>query len=104
MMLALALRTNAKQVYDRAVRLFSEDEITEVFAATRGLTMPTQLTQHDQSRDTTCTPSSARCFPRRYIRSGSSGGACAGVALIAWALFMALLAVGLAFANLRSPL
>jgi len=43
MMLVLALRTDAKRVYDRARRLFSDDEIAEAFAATRGLTMPTQL-------------------------------------------------------------
>jgi tRNA A-37 threonylcarbamoyl transferase component Bud32/membrane-associated phospholipid phosphatase len=43
MMLVLALRTDARTVYDRAVREFSEDEIAEAFAATRGLTMPSQL-------------------------------------------------------------
>jgi tRNA A-37 threonylcarbamoyl transferase component Bud32 len=43
MMLVLALRTDTKRVYDRARRLFSDDEIAEAFAATRGLTMPTQL-------------------------------------------------------------
>jgi hypothetical protein len=37
------LRTDAKRVYQRARRLFSDDEIAEAFAATRGLTMPTQL-------------------------------------------------------------
>jgi tRNA A-37 threonylcarbamoyl transferase component Bud32/membrane-associated phospholipid phosphatase len=43
MMLVLALRTDAKRVYERARRLFSDEEIAEAFAATRGLTMPTQL-------------------------------------------------------------
>ncbi|MFL6128153.1 MAG: RIO1 family regulatory kinase/ATPase [Mycobacteriales bacterium] len=43
MMLVLALRTDARTVYDRALRQFSEDEIAEAFAATRGLTMPSQL-------------------------------------------------------------
>src|SRR3954454_10560622 len=43
MMLVLALRTNAEQVYARARRQFSDEEIAEAFAATRGLTMPSQL-------------------------------------------------------------
>jgi tRNA A-37 threonylcarbamoyl transferase component Bud32 len=43
MMLVLALRTDARRVYDRALMHFNEDEIVEAFAATRGLTMPSQL-------------------------------------------------------------
>jgi tRNA A-37 threonylcarbamoyl transferase component Bud32 len=43
MMLVLALRTDARQVYDRARAEFSDDEIAEAFAASRGLTMPSQL-------------------------------------------------------------
>ncbi|MCW2614110.1 MAG: rane protein of unknown function, putative kinase domain [Frankiales bacterium] len=43
MMLVLALRSGPGLVYARARRVFSEDEIAEAFAATRGLTMPSQL-------------------------------------------------------------
>jgi membrane-associated phospholipid phosphatase/tRNA A-37 threonylcarbamoyl transferase component Bud32 len=43
MMLVLGLRTNADQVYRRARLQFSDEEIAEAFAATRGLTMPSQL-------------------------------------------------------------
>jgi tRNA A-37 threonylcarbamoyl transferase component Bud32 len=43
MMLCLALRSDPEQVYQRALRLFTVEEITEAFAATRGLTMPSQL-------------------------------------------------------------
>jgi tRNA A-37 threonylcarbamoyl transferase component Bud32/membrane-associated phospholipid phosphatase len=43
MMLCLALRSDPRQVYDRALRQFSVEEITEAFAATRGLAMPSQL-------------------------------------------------------------
>jgi tRNA A-37 threonylcarbamoyl transferase component Bud32/membrane-associated phospholipid phosphatase len=43
MMLVLALRTDAERVYRRAKLQFSEEEIAEAFAATRGLTMPSQL-------------------------------------------------------------
>jgi membrane-associated phospholipid phosphatase/tRNA A-37 threonylcarbamoyl transferase component Bud32 len=43
MMLCLALRSSPEQVYRSALRLFTVEEITEAFAATRGLTMPSQL-------------------------------------------------------------
>jgi hypothetical protein len=43
MMLVLGLRTDAERVYQRARRQFSDEEIAEAFAATRGLTMPSQL-------------------------------------------------------------
>ena len=53
MMLVLALRTSPEQVYARARQQFSVAEITEDFAATRGLTMPSQLRQmmRQQGRD-----------------------------------------------------
>jgi tRNA A-37 threonylcarbamoyl transferase component Bud32 len=43
MLLVLALRSDPKQVYERAVREFTVEEVSEAFAATRGLTMPSQL-------------------------------------------------------------
>ena len=43
MMLCLALRSDPRLVYGRARQLFTVEEITEAFAATRGLTMPSQL-------------------------------------------------------------
>jgi membrane-associated phospholipid phosphatase/tRNA A-37 threonylcarbamoyl transferase component Bud32 len=43
MMLCLALRATAEQVYQRALRQFSVQEISEGFAAARGLAMPSQL-------------------------------------------------------------
>jgi tRNA A-37 threonylcarbamoyl transferase component Bud32/membrane-associated phospholipid phosphatase len=43
MMLCLALRSSPEVVYQRALHLFTVEEITEAFAATRGLTMPSQL-------------------------------------------------------------
>jgi tRNA A-37 threonylcarbamoyl transferase component Bud32 len=43
MMLVLALRTSAERVYARARLQFSDEEIAEAFAATHGLTMPSQL-------------------------------------------------------------
>jgi membrane-associated phospholipid phosphatase len=43
LMLCLALRSDPRLVYTRARHLFTVEEITEAFAATRGLTMPSQL-------------------------------------------------------------
>ena len=53
MMLVLGLRTDAERVYRRARLQFSEEEIAEAFAATRGLTMPSQLRRmlRQQGRD-----------------------------------------------------
>ncbi|HTG47157.1 MAG TPA: hypothetical protein VK646_05850 [Actinomycetota bacterium] len=45
MMLVLALRTDARTVYDAALRYFTPDELAEAFAATRGVASPTQLRQ-----------------------------------------------------------
>src|SRR5207247_6774323 len=43
MMLCLALRSRAELVYRRALRQFTIEEITEGFAAARGLALPSQL-------------------------------------------------------------
>jgi tRNA A-37 threonylcarbamoyl transferase component Bud32/membrane-associated phospholipid phosphatase len=53
MMLVLGLQADAQRVYQRAVRQFTDEEIAEAFAATRGLTMPTQLRRmlRQQGRD-----------------------------------------------------
>jgi tRNA A-37 threonylcarbamoyl transferase component Bud32 len=53
MMLVLGTRSSCEQVYARAKRQFNDDEIAEAFAATSGITMPSQLrrTMRDQGRD-----------------------------------------------------
>ncbi len=43
MCLCLAVRTDARRVYDAALRYFTPDDLAEGFAATKGLTVPTQL-------------------------------------------------------------
>jgi serine/threonine protein kinase len=42
MMIVLALRTDPDRVYVRALKYFTPDEIAEAFAATQGLTIPSQ--------------------------------------------------------------
>jgi tRNA A-37 threonylcarbamoyl transferase component Bud32/membrane-associated phospholipid phosphatase len=53
MMLVLGLRADPRLVYERALRQFTVAEICEAFAATRGITMPTQLRRmiRQQGRD-----------------------------------------------------
>jgi tRNA A-37 threonylcarbamoyl transferase component Bud32 len=43
MMLVLALRSDAQTVYAKALAYFSPEELSEAFAATRGVASPTQL-------------------------------------------------------------
>ena len=43
MMLCLALRSSVERVYQRALRFFTAAEISEAFAAARGLALPSQL-------------------------------------------------------------
>jgi hypothetical protein len=43
MMLVLALRSDADTVYEHALQYFTDDELAEAFAATRGVASPTQL-------------------------------------------------------------
>jgi tRNA A-37 threonylcarbamoyl transferase component Bud32 len=53
MMLCLALRSSPERVYQRALRQFTVAEITEGFAAARGLALPSQLRRmlREESRD-----------------------------------------------------
>jgi tRNA A-37 threonylcarbamoyl transferase component Bud32/membrane-associated phospholipid phosphatase len=53
MLLCLGLRAGPQRVYERALRQFSVSEVTEAFAAARGLALPSQLRRmmRDQGRD-----------------------------------------------------
>jgi hypothetical protein len=53
MMLCLALRSSPERVYQRALRRFNVAEISEGFAAARGLALPSQLRRmlREQGRD-----------------------------------------------------
>ena len=43
MMLVLALRSDARVVYEKATQYFTPEELSKAFAATRGVASPTQL-------------------------------------------------------------
>ena len=51
MMLTLALCVPAERVYERALSMFSPEEIGEAFAASRGVTIPSQLRSLLRRRD-----------------------------------------------------
>jgi tRNA A-37 threonylcarbamoyl transferase component Bud32 len=84
MMLCLALRSNPEQVYRRAQLQFNNEEITEGFAAARGLALPSQLRRMLRERAATCTPSSSACCQTHRTQSESSAGACAGSVCWRW--------------------
>jgi tRNA A-37 threonylcarbamoyl transferase component Bud32 len=65
MMLVLALSSDVHVVYERALRIFSVDEIAEAFAATRGLTMPSQLRRMMRSRGRDLHAEFTELLPRR---------------------------------------
>jgi tRNA A-37 threonylcarbamoyl transferase component Bud32 len=54
MMIVLALRSDPDRVYERTLRFFTPDEIAEAFAATQGLTIPSQsrdMMKEEKRRD-----------------------------------------------------
>jgi hypothetical protein len=98
------LRNDVRNVYERAQRVFSIDEITEAFAVTRGLTMPSQLRamMRQQGKDLHaefCALLPTRPHPVRIQRWSLRR-----VALTVWVLFVAWLAALVAFELLKSPL
>jgi predicted ATPase/membrane-associated phospholipid phosphatase len=50
MLLVLAVRTDPARVYERALQYFAPEDIAEAFAATRGITMPRQLSNAVKER------------------------------------------------------
>jgi tRNA A-37 threonylcarbamoyl transferase component Bud32/membrane-associated phospholipid phosphatase len=104
MMLVLALRTDPRRVYERALRKFNVDEITEAFAATRGLTMPSQLRTmiRQQGRDLHSEFCALLPQPPQPIRI--QRWSVRRVLLTTWVLFMALIALSIVIELLKSPL
>ena len=104
MMLVLALRSDVGRVYDRALRVFTVDEIVEAFAATRGLTMPSQLRSmiRQQGRDLHAEFTALLPYPPHPIRI--QRWSMRRAALIACTALGAVIAVLLAIQLLGSPL
>ncbi len=104
MMLVLALRSDATTVYERARRQFSEEEIAEAFAATRGLTMPSQLRRmiREQGRD--LHEEFLGLLPERPAPIRIQRWTLRRVGLLVAALLAALLAASLFVGMLGNPL
>jgi tRNA A-37 threonylcarbamoyl transferase component Bud32/membrane-associated phospholipid phosphatase len=100
MMLVLALRSNADLVYARALQYFTPDEIGEAFAATHSVTMPSQsrsMLRRDRrnllARFRELAPKTPPVRIQRWtVRR---------VGLTAAVVAMSLLAISIAFGNLR---
>lgn len=92
MMLCLALRTDARRVYERALAWFSPEEIAEAFAAAHGVAVPTELRSRLKAdgRDLRAQfRSMAPPYPTIPIQRWSLRRA----GLIAWVLLLSLLTV-----------
>jgi len=89
MMLCLALRCGPDRVYRRALRLFTVEEISEGFAAARGLALPSQLRHllRAQGRDLHAEFTRLLPTPPRPIRMQRWSARRLGV----WAAILALL-------------
>jgi tRNA A-37 threonylcarbamoyl transferase component Bud32 len=104
MMLVLALRSDAPTVYERALRVFTVEEITEAFAATRGLTMPSQLRVMMRQQGKDLHAEFCELLPTRPQPVRIQRWSLRRVALTTWVLFVAWLAAVVAFELLKSPL
>jgi membrane-associated phospholipid phosphatase/tRNA A-37 threonylcarbamoyl transferase component Bud32 len=102
MMLVLATRSSPQQVYERARRQFNDEEIAEAFAATHGITMPSQLRQwmREQGRD--LHKEFLKLLPERPHPISTQRWSIRRVGLLLVVLLGGLLALLIVFSNLRS--
>jgi len=94
MMLVLALGSSAEEVYRRALHQFAADDIAEAFAATRSVTLPTQLRNRLRADSRDLVAEFRRLAPRRQPVSIQLWSV-RRVGVTAMVLLAALLAVGL---------
>jgi tRNA A-37 threonylcarbamoyl transferase component Bud32/membrane-associated phospholipid phosphatase len=102
MMLVLATRSSAERVYERARLQFRDDEIAEAFAATRGITMPSQLRKmmREQGRDLHA--EFLRLLPERPAPIAIQHWSLRRVGLTVGVVVVAVLAAMLVFSNLQA--
>jgi tRNA A-37 threonylcarbamoyl transferase component Bud32/membrane-associated phospholipid phosphatase len=102
MLLVLATRSSPQQVYERARLQFNDDEIAEAFAATHGITMPSQLRQwmREQGRD--LHKEFLKLLPERPHPISTQRWSVRRVGLLLGVLLGGLLALLVVFSNLRS--
>jgi tRNA A-37 threonylcarbamoyl transferase component Bud32/membrane-associated phospholipid phosphatase len=102
MMLVLATRSSPQQVYERARLQFNDDEIAEAFAATHGITMPSQLRQwmREQGRD--LHKEFLKLLPERPHPISTQRWSIRRVGLLLGVLLGGLFALLIVFSNLKS--
>ena len=104
MMLVLGLRTDAERVYRRARLQFSEEEIAEAFAATRGLTMPSQLRRMMRQQGRNLHDDFLRLLPYRLPPVRIQRWTVRRFGLIIVTVVGAAIVLGLTIDLMRSPL
>jgi len=104
MMLVLALRSDVRAVYGRARLHFSDGEIAEAFAATRGLTMPSQLRRMIREHGRDLHAEFTRLLPERQPPIPIQRWTARRVLLLVGVVVAAALASQLVIDLLRSPL
>lgn len=92
------------EVYGRARLLFSDSEIAEAFAATRGLTMPSQLRRMIREHGRDLHAEFTKLLPERLPPIRIQRWTVRRVGLLVGVVVLAVLASQLVVALLRSPL
>jgi tRNA A-37 threonylcarbamoyl transferase component Bud32 len=101
MLLVLALRSEPSHVYERALRQFSVEEISEAFAATRGLAMPSQLRRMMRAQGRDLHAEFLKLLPERPRPIAIQRFSSRRLGLTVAVLTGAFLAVGLVVSNLE---
>ena len=102
MMLCLALRSSPELVYQRALGQFSVEEITEAFAAARGLALPSQLRKLMRAQGRNLHAEFVRLLPEAPRPIGVQRWSTRRVALLLLVVLALIPAIPLAWAFARS--
>ncbi len=98
MMLVLAVRTDPGRVYQRALQYFTEAELAEAFAATRGVASPTQLRAFMKRDPRDLLAEFRKLAPQRrpiVLQRWSARRVCLAVAMLAIFAIPAVVGIGL---------
>jgi tRNA A-37 threonylcarbamoyl transferase component Bud32 len=101
MMLVLALRSDAELVYQRACLQFTQDDIAEAFAASRGITLPSQV-RHQIKKDGRDLLAIFRQLGPARPKIKIQRWSWRRVGLTVWVVFAAIVLVLLSFAYLTA--
>jgi tRNA A-37 threonylcarbamoyl transferase component Bud32 len=102
MMLCLALRSSPQQVYQRSLQQFTVGEISEAFAAARGLALPSQLRKMMRAQGRNLHAEFVRLLPKAPRPIGVQRWSTRRVVLLLLVVLALIPAVPLAWAFARS--